>query len=156
MDSAHPPFLSLLFSDDFPGHFEPGPPRRGELFAFHSVMLFEAEDAVMRLKRPCCPTVRTFHYAGAALRPRLEVDGNLHPGKRTLGRIGRWRAVSCESASFHRVRRDIGLCRFLFSLRSAPISLLSCLRCRSFNDGSCSINDPKGIMAQHEKRSRLL
>src|SRR5712691_2178022 len=69
MDSAHPPFLSLLFSDDFPGHFEPDPPRSGELFAFHRCMLFEAEDAVMRLKRPCCPTERHIALRGCRSPP---------------------------------------------------------------------------------------
>jgi hypothetical protein len=46
-----PPASPPLSSNDFPGHFAPGPPQSGELhlrFAFHPVMLFEAEDAAMR------------------------------------------------------------------------------------------------------------
>ncbi len=43
---THRSLLSRISSSDFPGHFAPGPPLCGELrlrFAFHPVMLFEAE-----------------------------------------------------------------------------------------------------------------
>jgi len=104
---SHRSLLSYVSSNDLPGHVTSRPPQSGKLrlrFSFHPVMRCETETTAMLLQCAGYPTVRTFRRAGATLRPHLEVDGNCHPGKRTLGCAARWRDLQRRSTCFHRPR----------------------------------------------------